>query len=104
MNTVRTMQNSNVISLVNIKQFLVMMLLTAIVLSSAFGVVYMKDLKRHLIGDLESLQQSRETLVVEHGQLLLEQHTWATQARIETLALQIGMESPTSQNIVMVQM
>lgn len=103
MNTVRTMQ-INVIPTINIKNLFLSMLLTAMVLGSAFGVVYMKDLKRHLIADLESLQQNRESLIVEHGQLLLEQHTWATQARVETLAQQMGMESPTAQNTVMVQM
>lgn len=76
-------------------------LLTIAVLVSAFAVVSVKDINRRLFNDLQSLQQTRDELQVEWSQLLLEQNTWATQARIQQIAQDnMGMVVPGSQIIV----
>jgi len=76
-------------------------LLTLAVLATAFTVVSVKDINRRLFNDLQSLQQTRDELQVEWGQLLLEQNTWATQARIQQIAQEnMGMVVPSEQIII----
>lgn len=73
-------------------------------LLTAFGVVYLKDLNRRLFIEYQSLQQNRQQYEVEWSKLLLEQSTWSTQSRIQSIAQnQLGMVMPTSKNIVMVE-
>ncbi len=80
-----------------------MLLLLLAVLMSAFAVVYVKDYNRRLFNELESLQQTRDTLRVEAGQLLLEEKTWAAAARVETIAAQdLAMELPQTHNVAVV--
>lgn len=79
-------------------------LLTFAVLATAFAVVSVKDINRRLFNDLQSLQQTRDELQVERSQLLLEQNTWATQARIQQIAQEnIDMVVPGTQLIVKAQ-
>lgn len=63
-------------------------LLSLLVLGSALGVVYAKHQSRKLFVELTELQQARDAMNVEWGQLQLELSTWATQGRIEQAARQ----------------
>ena len=60
-------------------------LLLTVVLS-ALSIIYCKDYSRRAFGELQQLQQVRDTVQVAWGQLLLEQSTWSTQARIQSHA------------------
>ncbi len=60
-------------------------LLIAIV-ASAIGVVYAKHTNRMLYVELRELQNERDNLNVDWGRLQLEQSTWATHGRVETVA------------------
>ena len=62
--------------------------LIPVVLSSALGVVYAKHQSRKLFVQLNELQQQRDGMNVEWGQLQLELSTWATNVRIEQVARQ----------------
>lgn len=56
------------------------------VIASAVSVVYSTHYSRKLFVELTELKQDRDKLNVEWGQLQLEQSTWATHGRIESLA------------------
>lgn len=60
--------------------------LLPVVLSSALGVVYAKHQSRKLFVQLNELQQQRDAMNVQWGQLQLELSTWATNGRIEQVA------------------
>ena len=62
--------------------------LIPVVLSSALGVVYAKHQSRKLFVQLNELQQQRDAMNVEWGQLQLELSTWATNGRVEQVARQ----------------
>ncbi len=62
--------------------------LIPVVLGSALGVVYAKHQSRKLFVQLNELQQQRDAMNVEWGQLQLELSTWATNGRVEQLARQ----------------
>ena len=70
------------------KGMLIIALLLPLVLSSALGVVYAKHQSRKLFVQLNELQQQRDAMNVEWGQLQLELSTWATNGRIEQIAYQ----------------
>lgn len=77
------------------------MLLLIAVLASALAIVYVKDLERKLFIELQGLQQTRDSLRTEWGQLLLEQNTWAAPVRVQALAQQqLGMIVPGAKDIV----
>lgn len=81
------------------------LILALIVMFSALAVVYMADLNRRLFIDLQKAQGTEMQLHTEWGKLLLEQSTWSTQARIQSIAVQnLGMEVPASDKVVMVKM
>ncbi|MDD3519380.1 MAG: cell division protein FtsL [Chromatiales bacterium] len=78
--------------------------LFAAVLGSALGVVYSKHQGRKLFIELEALNQERDALNVEWGQLQLEQSTWATHGRIEEVARdRLGMALPDARSAVIVR-
>lgn len=92
---------SNVRSFAFSARNLMISLLLMAVLISAFAVVSIKDTNRHLFSELAGLQQTRQELDVEWGQLLLEQNTWATQARVQQIAQDnLGMIVPAGQVLV----
>lgn len=61
-------------------------LLASLLLSSAVALVYVQHRHRALYVELQSLERERDALEVEWGKLQLEQSTWATHERIESLA------------------
>ena len=82
---------------------ILIVLLVAALLCSAFGVVYFKDLNRRLFIQYEILQHEKAEELIEWGRLLLEQSTWSTQSRIQQIAQrQLGMEVPTAKEVVLV--
>ena len=61
-------------------------LLVLLVVASALGVVYAKHRSRTLFVQLNELQQQRDAMNTEWGQLQLELSTWAAHGRIERTA------------------
>lgn len=80
-----------------------LMSLIAALLISAFSVIYVSDLNRQAFSELSTLQHSRNHLYTQWGQLLLEENTWASPERIETVAKQdLGMIIPSAKNVVII--
>ena len=85
------------------KDVIVLTMLIAGVLLSAFAVVYTKDLNRRLFIRYQALQQVQSQAVSRFSKLLLEQSTWSTQARVQRIAREdLNMQLPTSVNTVLV--
>lgn len=80
------------------------LLLAIIVLLSGLAVIYLADVNRKLAISVEESTNTQNQLHLEWGKLLLEQSTWSTQARIQSIAVeQLGMQSPTSAQTVMLK-
>src|SRR5690349_10464885 len=61
----------------------------------AFAVVYVKDLYRRTFIEYQTVQQQQNQAYVDWGKLLLEQSTWSTQARVQTIASsRLNMQAP----------
>lgn len=74
------------------------------VLVSALAVVYVKYQSRRLFVEFQSLQNIRDDLEIEWGQLQLEQSTWLTQGHIENIArTRLGMVMPSRERVVIVK-
>jgi cell division protein FtsL len=65
---------------------LAFVMLWVLVLVSAVGVIWAKQQSRNQFVELQKLQKQRDQLDTEWGQLRLEQSTWVTYGRIETVA------------------
>jgi len=77
--------------------------LTITFLLTAFALIYVKDLHRHYFSEMQTVMKVHDDLNVERGQLLLEQSTWTTQARIQNVAQQeLGMEIPKAKEIKLI--
>ena len=73
------------------------------VVISAIWVIKTKHQSRQLFVELESLNRERDRLQVDWGRLQLEESTWGTHARVETLATQqLSLRRPTPEQIVVV--
>ena len=73
------------------------------ILATALSVVWVKHESRKLFATLQRLERMRDDLNVEWGQLQLEQSTWATDGRIESLVRkQLQMDLPRAEEIVVV--
>jgi len=80
----------------------VALLITAAFLS-ALAVIDARHENRMLFAQLQQLRQQRDQINIEWGQLLLEQSTWSTHARIEQMATQkLDMETPMHPEVVVV--
>jgi len=67
---------------------------------SAMAVVELRHESRMLYAQLQKLQQERDALNVEWGQLLLEEGAWSQHRRVESVArAQLGMELPNPQHV-----
>lgn len=79
----------------------VVMFLLIASLSTAFAVIYVKDMNRREFIELHQLQRQHDDMVVEQGQLLLEQNTWSSPLRVQRIAQQqFGMVNPAKSIIV----
>ena len=64
-------------------------------LGSAAGAIYSKHRARELFVELEKLNQRRDNLEIEWGQLQLEQSAWSTHAFVENVAAnKLEMRTP----------
>ena len=79
------------------------LLLLALVVACALGVVTSQDRERKLFGDLETEQATAKKLDEEWTQLQLEQSTWATNQRVDAIASrQLGMRLPEAATTVII--
>jgi len=91
-------QNNSVVT------WFVFFLSLVLVCGSAVGVVYAVNESRHLLNELQTLENKRNDLQVEWGQLLLEQSSLVSQGRVEDIAIaELGMKIPEIENMVMVR-
>jgi len=111
MNTaVKTIQQTNTLQKSSLtfavyKPGISTLLLTIVVLLSGLAVIYLADINRRLAISLEASMNTQHQLHQQWGKLLLEQSTWSTQARIQSIAAyQLSMQTPTSNQVVMVKM
>lgn len=75
--------------------------LLALVVACALGVVTAQHQSRELFVELEGEQAATAKLETEWTQLQLEQGTWATNKRVETVASQrLGMRLPDAASTV----
>ena len=73
-----------------------------VVFVSAIEVVVAQHQVRKLFVEIQGLQQVRDELNEEWGRLQLEQSTWATDDRIESLArMQSGMIEPDTNSLIL---
>jgi cell division protein FtsL len=62
------------------------LVLTLVVMVSAFQVIYAKHQNRQAFIELQKLKQQQDQMETEWGQLQLEQATWAAHGRVEKIA------------------
>lgn len=73
------------------------------VVASGIAVVWSRHQDRAAFMQLTKLQNQRDALNVEFGRLELEQATWASPSRIETIARgRLGMVSPPASSVEMI--
>ena len=73
------------------------------VVASGIAVVWARHQARVAFIELSKLQNQRDALNVEFGQLELEQATWASPSRIESIARgRLGMISPPAASVEMI--
>jgi len=79
-------------------------LLLLLVVISAIGVVYAKHQGRKLFIELQGLENERDDMDVEWGQLQLEQSTLTTQGKVEIAAHdRLGMVVLSADNMVILR-
>ena len=81
-------------------------ILAVLVLSnilSAFTLVYAKDLNRRSFIQYQQLQHSYQIEQSRWSKLLLEQTTWSSQPRVQSIAVSsLGLVVPNAQQVVIV--
>lgn len=83
---------------------LVNLVLILAILTTAFCIIYIKDLNRRFFIRYQTVQTTHDRLYEEWGKLLLEQSTWSTQARIQALAKkQLHMNLPTPKEVALLK-
>jgi len=81
---------------------LLTLLFLGLVVFSSQLVIFSSFEKRALVNELHVLQQQRDAMQVEWGQLLLEQSAWGSYNRVEELVnSQLDMQVPLAKNVVM---
>lgn len=79
------------------------LILAALIVASALGVVAAQHKSRKLVTEIEREQERMRALEVEFGQLQLEQSTWAAHARIEKIARErLAMRAPVAGQVLAV--
>jgi cell division protein FtsL len=82
----------------------VTLLLLAVLVACALGLVSSQHKARKLFAELEAEQERSRALEVEYGQLQLEASTWSTHSRIERIASQrLRMRHPDPNRVQLVQ-
>ena len=86
------------------RQLCLQIALLLAVLVSALAVVYVTNLHRLALSELQMAEQQSNQLQLQWGQLLLEQASLATPARVERLAAEkLRMVLPTSKQTVILR-
>lgn len=81
-------------------RFFVISLIAAVFIT-AFSLVYVKDVNRRLMGELQSLQNTSNQLHNQWSRLLLEESTLVSSARVAAIAQkQLDMVMPAQKKIV----
>ncbi|WP_298622916.1 cell division protein FtsL [uncultured Legionella sp.] len=81
------------------KSIYMLIILLAAVLVSGFTVIYSTNSYRSTLSQVEQEEQQTHFFQLQWGQLLLEQSSLATPARVQELATeQLGMTFPDSKN------
>ena len=76
-----------------------MTLLVAVYVSAINVVVAQHNARKYFV-EIQEMEKTRDILNEEWGKLQLEQSTWATDDRIESLArTQLGMTEPVGQSL-----
>ena len=79
-------------------------LLAALIVVSAFMIVYMKDVNRRLLINYQQQTAQQQQFEITRGQLLLEESTWARQSRVQRIAENdLNMVMPAGRDIVLLQ-
>jgi cell division protein FtsL len=79
------------------------LLLLAVLVACALGLVTSQHRARKLFSDFEREQARARELDIEHGQLQLEASTWALHRRVEKIAVSVlGMRAPDPRRVRMV--
>lgn len=82
----------------------VTLLLLAVLVACALGLVTSQHKARKLFAELETEQERSRALEIEYGQLQLEASTWSTHSRIERIASQrLHMRHPDPGKVQLVQ-
>jgi len=77
--------------------------LAAAVVISAVWVIKTKHQARQLFIELEALNRERDRLQVDWGRLQLEESTWGTHSRVETLARErLSLDPPEPERTVVI--
>ena len=80
------------------------LVLVFLLLLSALGVIYVKDLNRRIFIEYQQLQSQGEQMQTYNNKLLLEQSAWASQFRVQQIAeQQLDMKLPVPSEIVMLK-
>ncbi|MCB1738787.1 MAG: cell division protein FtsL [Gammaproteobacteria bacterium] len=78
----------------------VLIALSVLLIGSSVGLVYTQHARRTLFGELRELEQTRDQLQIEWGQLQIEQSTLAAPERVEQLAAEkLRLYSPDAQQV-----
>jgi cell division protein FtsL len=78
--------------------------LGAVLVASSVALVYVQHVRRELFVELKALEQERDRMQVQWGQLQLEASTWAAQDRIEGVAIdKLGFRVPAPADVVQVR-
>ncbi|MGE4659123.1 MAG: cell division protein FtsL [Gammaproteobacteria bacterium] len=84
-------------------QFWFALLLAVAVVISSIWVITAKHQSRQLFVELEALNREHDRLQVDWGRLQIEQSTWGTHSRIESLARQhLDLDLPRNEQVVIV--
>ncbi len=82
-------------------KFFLLNILLIITFISAISVVYTKHYNRKLFVEVLQLEKQRDDMEIEWGQLQLEQNTWATHSRIESIAKEkLEMFIPDAKDVI----
>lgn len=82
----------------------IFVLLIAIAVASALGVVYMKHRTRLLFSEIQKLQQMNEAYDEALAQLQFEQNRWGDRERIEREARdRLGMVFPDASSVISIK-
>ncbi len=80
------------------------LILLAVLIACALGLVSSQHQARKLFGELEREEERSRQLGVEYGQLQLEAATWAVHSRVERIAVrQLHMRVPDAKRLQMVR-